>query len=98
MMLISFVWMSPGQLLQGRQGLFAGLPSLVRLDLVANDLTELRAETFRGLTSLEFLNVGLNDIWLVGEAVFRGLSSLRVLFLTGNPLRGLAYQATLRRG
>ena len=70
-------------------GDFAGLDSLVRLNLGNNQLTTLPAGLFAGLDSLVRLNLGSNELTTLPASLFAGLDSLVRLNLGSNELTTL---------
>ena len=69
-----------------KSGDFAGLNSLIRLDLSTNELERLPNDIFSGLSALRVLFLYDNELASLPEDIFSGLSSLRDLWLNGNQL------------
>ncbi len=69
---------------------FNGLPSLKKLSLSSQKLTELREGMFLALTSLDSLNLGWNSIEHIGPNSFKGIPKLKDLQLFGNKLISLS--------
>ncbi|XP_065346950.1 leucine-rich repeat-containing G-protein coupled receptor 6-like isoform X2 [Cloeon dipterum] len=65
---------------------FAGLASLVVLNLRGNFIEELGAGSFASLTNLEELDLGQNRLTVVHRDAFKGLTSLSILHLDDNQL------------
>ena len=66
-----------------------GLTDLERLNLSANDLSELPADAFSRLTKLEHINLRKNELTSLPAGVFSGLSELTRLNLSENELTSL---------
>ncbi|XP_078534531.1 adhesion G protein-coupled receptor A3 isoform X1 [Lissotriton helveticus] len=73
-----------------KNGSFAGLGILERLDLKSNIITTIEPGTFVGLSSLKRLDLGNNKIGCLNADVFKGLSNLVRLNLSGNLFSSLA--------
>ena len=65
------------------------LQAIVALDILDNNITQLKANDFSGLTSLELLNLSGNQLESLPEGIFSGLTSLQGLDLSGNKLASL---------
>ena len=71
------------------EDIFAPVPTLTTLYLVANRFTTLPEDLFSGLSSLSVLELGANGLTELPENVFDGLTSLTSLWLEINELTGL---------
>ena len=71
------------------EDIFAPVPTLTELYLVANRFTTLPEDLFSGLSSLSVLELGANGLTELPENVFDGLTSLTSLWLEINELTGL---------
>ena len=71
-------------------GVFAGLDSLMYLDLRKNDISELKPDQFFGLTNLLQLYLDRNEIVELTAGTFSGLTSLEEIDVDDNPLEKVA--------
>ncbi|MCY4557051.1 MAG: cadherin-like beta sandwich domain-containing protein [Chloroflexi bacterium] len=71
------------------EDIFAPVPTLTSLYLVANRFTALPEDLFSGLSSLSHLELGANGLTDLPENVFDGLTSLTSLWLEINELTEL---------
>ncbi|EGD78463.1 TKL protein kinase [Salpingoeca rosetta] len=65
---------------------FALAPQLLRLELAANGITDLRPDVFAGLSALSVLNLANNRLTAVPSDALRPLRSLTQLHLNDNPI------------
>ena len=72
-----------------KSGDFAGLTSLMTLDLSENSLTELPSNIFVGLENLSSLSLLSNSLTSLSADVFKELTELTILTLQGNNLFSL---------
>ena len=71
------------------EDIFAPVPTLTELYLVANRFTTLPEDLFSGLSSLSVLELGANGLTELPENVFDGLTSLTSLWMEINELTEL---------
>ena len=70
-----------------------GLPSLRKLDLVANGIEDLHTDAFRGLSELRYLWLQENRITTLPDGVFSDLRNLRYLYLYRNRITDVRKEA-----
>ncbi len=73
-----------------RDGAFAGLHNLNRLNLTSNGLNNLTRDSFEGLKKLETLDLSHGQLESLSSDVFDEMATLRVLDLSNNLLRLVA--------
>ena len=71
------------------EGVFAGVPHLIFLNLSSSAVASVSPRAFAGLSALEFLDVSYNQLTSLPNATFAGLPSLSTLDLSFNQLTSL---------
>ncbi|XP_048826754.1 adhesion G protein-coupled receptor A3 [Brienomyrus brachyistius] len=73
-----------------KNGSFAGLSTLEKLDIRNNVISHIEPGAFLGLAALKRLDLSNNRIGCLNEDIFKGLPSLTRLYLSGNMFSSLS--------
>ena len=74
---------------------FAGLNSLIYLDISHNNIKFLPPNLFKDLINLDFLELSWNQIEIIPEGLFKSLVNLELLDLSGNKIDLVEQSATI---